>query len=61
MQFGWQTNCQQQFEIETYHVTLQFLILGICVPPSAKRFLADFSPLWKQVQTELLTYNLPRI
>ena len=28
LQLGWQTSCQQEFEIETCHVILQFLFLG---------------------------------
>ena len=50
MQFGWQTICQQEFEIETCHVTSWFLVLEICVPRSAQIFLAHFPPYWKQIR-----------
>ena len=50
MQFGRQTSCQQEFEIETFHVTSWFLFLEMCAPRSAKVILAHFSSFRKRMR-----------
>ena len=42
MQFGWQTSCQQEFEIETCHVTSWVSIFGNVCPSFSKSNFSSF-------------------
>lgn len=53
MQFRWQTSFPKELEIIAYHVTPYFLFWGICVPRPEKTFLADFSPIRKQIRLNI--------
>ena len=53
LQFRWQTSFPKEFEIVAYHVTPTFSFLGICVPRPEKSFLANFSPIRKQIRLNI--------
>ena len=44
---------KKELEIVAYHVTPYFLFWGICVPLPEKTFLADFSPIRKQIRLNI--------
>ena len=50
MQFGWQTNCQQEFENETCHVTLRFYFWEFVSLVQQEYISSRFLPLLETVQ-----------